>query len=156
MENHASMLDRQAVSIMKLRTDAAEAVSQTQEGLAQISENATKHNQAIEILKQAAESQHAQLDTSLRGHVVEEVTRINGRIDALGAAAATAGTTAALEVRLQQITGDLKRLEESIDTGMRKMEEHVNGSLAALGEQIQAEKTEVVGCSAVSGQRWPR
>ena len=50
--NHARMLDRQAVSIMKLRTDAAEAVSQTQAAVAQVGASHEQHQAAIELLEQ--------------------------------------------------------------------------------------------------------
>ena len=58
MENHASMLDRQAVSILKLRADAAEAVSQTQVAVQQVADNHVEHQRAIELLGQAAKEQH--------------------------------------------------------------------------------------------------
>ena len=67
MDNHASMLDRQAVSIMKLRADAAEAVSQTQVAVQQVADNHVEHQRAIELLGQAAKEQHTQLDATLRG-----------------------------------------------------------------------------------------
>ena len=70
-----------------------------------------------------------QLDATLRGQVVEEDTRLNVRIDSLTASASVAGTTVAIDVRFQQMTADLKRLEE-----------HINVRTAELGSVIQAEK----------------
>ena len=66
MEHHASMLDRQAVSIMKLRADAAEAVSQTQVAVQQAADHHAEHQRAIELFGQTAAEQHTQLDAMLR------------------------------------------------------------------------------------------
>ena len=112
---------------MKLRADAAEAVSQTQVAVQQVADNHVEHQRAIELLGQAAKEQHTQLDATLRGHVVEEVTRLNLRIDSLTASASVAGTTSAIDARLQQLSTDINRLEE-----------HVNVRSAELGGVIQA------------------
>ena len=93
--NHAQMLDRQAVSIMKLRTDAAEAVSQTQAAVAQVGASHEQHQAAIELLEQVVESHHTKLDVDLRKHVIDEVKTLNMKIDGVAAAtqAAQAGGT---------------------------------------------------------------
>ena len=129
MDNHAATLDRQAISIIKLRPDTAEAVTQTQSAVERVAEHHTEHKRAIEMLGKVAEDQHKNLDTSLRGHVVEEVTRMNARIDALTQAAGTSGTVAGFPLRMEQVNADLMRLEELIN--VRTVE---------ISSSIQAEK----------------
>ena len=63
--------------------------------------------------------------------MVDEGTRLNLRIDSLTASASVAGTTSAIDARLQQLSTDMNRLEE-----------HVNVRTAELGSVIQAEKGE--------------
>ena len=96
---------------MKLRADIGEAMTQTQSVATRIAEYHDEHRQAIEVLGQVAEEQAKQLDTTLRGHVVEEVTRMNARIDALTQTASTSGAAAGAAVRHERITADLMRLE---------------------------------------------
>ena len=87
MAHHESMLDRQAIAIMKLRADTSEAVSTTRDVVEKIAQHHGEHTQAIEMLGQVAERQHARLGTTLRGQVAEEVKRLEVKIDTLAQAA---------------------------------------------------------------------
>ena len=98
LDDHAARLYRQALCLIKLRSDAPEATAMTQTGTAQIAQVEPAHHNAIGNLAAAAEKQHASLDTSLRGHVVEEIKKVAIRIDGLANATKTSGaiTTVAI------------------------------------------------------------
>ena len=137
LDNHAVLIDKAMVSVMKLRGDTQQAVNDAQTVIAQIADHTTtidgnyrEHTKAIKVLAQAAENQHASLDKSLRGQVQTEVKRLEAGIDALHTAA-TSGTTIVSELKLQQLEIAAARLEEKINT-----------TAMELGKQIESEKDE--------------
>ena len=141
LEDHAVRLDRLAVSVMKLRTEASDAVQGTRQAVDTIAKHNDEHKQAIMMQGEEAKRQNGQLDNTLRAHVVEEANTTRARMDALttriegiAQAAATANTTVGLEVRMQQLEIAAKRLEE-----------HRNVGIATVGQTIQAAKSEAQG-----------
>ena len=82
-----------AVNILKLRADASEAVANTQAAVRQMAQNHEEHKKAIELLGRAAEQYQANLDTTLRGHVVDEVTRLRQRIEEVAAGGGSSTAT---------------------------------------------------------------
>ena len=148
LSNHAQTLDRQAVSIMKLRADTAEAVSQTQAAVAQVCASHDQHQAAIELFEQAAEMHHQKLDVDLRKHVIEEVTNRNKKIDdtvAATNAAAAAGTTTALELRLQHLTHEVQRLDQQAGVSMVEVVKIIQAEKTEARVAFAAIKTEVGG-----------
>ena len=123
LDNHAVLIDKAMIAVMKLRADTQQAVNDVQSTVAQVADHTTtiegtvaqfadhtttiegnhrEHTEAIRVLAQAAENQHAALDTSLRGQVQTEVKRLEARIDALHKAA-TSGTSLVSELKMQQL-----------------------------------------------------
>ena len=123
LDNHAVLIDKAMIAVMKLRGDTQQAVNDVSSTVAQVADHTTtiegnhhEHTEAIRVLAQAAENQHAALDTSLRGQVQTEVKRLETRIEALHTAA-TSGTALVSELKLQQFEIAAARLEEKINDG---------------------------------------